>query len=152
MKPVPNSKEALNLDDPLCSLKPLFSYKGVCYREANGRVKPDAIPTAIFPMDPGILPETRLELRAHVILHQWPVDQGPLFKSTSYCCLLDSFSTEITETDSNGPFSLRSSCVGSSLKFTLLLSTFIRGYKDSPGTESYSLVSPKLSTGLQSAE
>ena len=28
--------------------------EGVCYREANGRVKPDAIPTAIFPTDPGI--------------------------------------------------------------------------------------------------
>ena len=142
MKPVPNSKEALNLDDPLCSLKPLFCYKCICYCEVNGRVKPDAIPTAIFPMDPGILPETRVESACNT-----PVDQGSLYKNTSYCCPLNSFSTEITKTDSNGSFSLRSS-----LEFALLLSTSISGYKDSLGTESYSLVSQKLSTELQSAE
>ena len=57
---MPNGKEALNLNDPLCSLKPLFSYKGACYREANGQVKLDTIPAAIFPMDPGSLPENQV--------------------------------------------------------------------------------------------
>ena len=94
----------------------------------------------------------RLELRVHVILHQWPVDQGPLSKSTSYCCLLDLFSTEITKTDGNGLFSFMSSRVGSSLEFSLFISTFICGYRDLPGTESYLLVSLTLPTGLQSAE
>ena len=35
--------------------------EGVCYREVNGQVKPDAITTTILPSDPGILPETRIE-------------------------------------------------------------------------------------------
>ena len=33
----------------------------VHYCEANGRVELDAIPTAIFPTDPGILSETQAE-------------------------------------------------------------------------------------------
>ena len=37
---------------------------GVHYHEANGRVKPDAIPTATFPRDPGILPLILSETRA----------------------------------------------------------------------------------------
>ena len=33
--------------------------EGIHYREANGRIKPDIIPTTIFPMDPGKIPATR---------------------------------------------------------------------------------------------
>ena len=47
-----------------------------------------------------------------------------------------------------GLFWLKSSRVGSSFDFSLLLLTFIRGYKDLPGTESCSLVSLTLSTEL----
>ena len=59
-----NGKEALNLNVPLSSLQPLFSCRRqCCFLDAkfNGRVKPDTIPTAIFPTDPAILSETEAE-------------------------------------------------------------------------------------------
>ena len=87
--------------------------EGVCYRETNGQVKPDAIQTVVFLTDPGILPKTQAESVCNT-----PADLGPLSKSTGYCY---PFSTEITKTDGNGSFLLRSSRVGSSLEFSLLV-------------------------------
>ena len=66
----------------------------------------------------------RLELRAHVTLHWWLVDQGPLPGSTTYCCPLDSFSTWqqwIVLAQVKSQVQLP--------KCSLLLLTFIRGYK-----------------------
>ena len=58
---MPNGKEAPNLDAPLSSLKPFLVTEGIRYREVNERVKPDAIPIAILPMDSEILPKTQAE-------------------------------------------------------------------------------------------
>ena len=56
---MPNSKGALNLDSPLSSH--CLVTEGVHYFEPNGSVEPDTIPTAIFPTDLGIIPETQAE-------------------------------------------------------------------------------------------
>ena len=58
------------------------------------------------------------------------------------------FSTEITKTDGIGSFWLSVF----SLESSLLLSAFVRGYKDSPSIESYSLASLTVYSGLQSTE
>ena len=54
----------------------------------------------------------KLKLRACVTLHQWPVDRGPLSKSTSYCCPLELLYAKVTETIGNGLFWLSSVRLG----------------------------------------
>ena len=118
--------------------------ESIHYHEANGPLKPDDISTAIL-----VLQILKM-LRAQVTLHRRSVDQGPLSKSTGYCHTLGSFSNKITKNQWQ--------CIVLAQVHLKVQSTFfdfynnIRGYKNSPGTESYLLASLTLSIELQSTK